>query len=206
MSQHKATRRQSLRSALAHRRMADEILDSIADSQAKWNATMDKLDADTAAALDTDYEASGAITDLFEADESVVGQHKVTLRETLRSALAHKRLADEIADAMEEAQTAYNAMLIKLDTQAGTLTDTDWVDTLGLEALGADGEGIEAQHKASLRKSLRSALAHKRLADEIMGALVALQVSINDSLAALDAGSVNGAHAGFKVSELDPDA
>lgn len=207
MAQHKATRRGSLRSALAHRKLADEILDSINDSQVKFNATMDKLDADTAIALDTDYAATGSVTDVFEADDAETNaQHKATFRKSLRSALAHKRLADEICDALEEIQVAYNTMLIKLDAQAGTLADTDWVTTIGVDVVDSDGAGINAQHKASLRKSLRSALAHRRLADEIMDAFSEIQGSMNASLAALDGGTVNGGHAGFKTSELNPDA
>lgn len=206
-SQHKASRRKSLHSAMSHRRLANEILDSIADAQAKWNATMDKLDADTAGSLDTDYEASGKITDVFEADgEGEGAQHKQSLRKSMRSALSHKKLADELVDAMEEQQTAYNAMLVKLDAQSGTLSDTDWVSTLGLDPIDSDGEGHDAQHKQSLRKSLRSALSHKRLANEIMDAISGLQESMNGSLAVLDGGVTNGEHATFKVSELDPDA
>ena len=208
MSQHKATRRKSLRSALSHRRLADEILDSITDAQSKFNATMDKLDADSAIALDTDYESSGAITDVFEADGAGTNaQHKRSLRESLRSALAHKKLADEICDALEEYSVAYNAMLVKLDAEAGTLDDTDYESTLAVTAIDPDAEGADAQHKASFRKSLRSALAHRRLADEIIDAIVSLQSGMNASLALLDAGTVGGTdHADNKVTELDPDA
>lgn len=207
MSQHKATLRKSMRSAVSHRRLADEILDSLANVQAKWNTTMDKLDVDTAAALDTDYATTGSISDVFEADgEGSDAQHKASLRRSLRSALKHKKLADEICDALEEMSVAYNAMLVKLDVQAGTLTDVDWVSTLGLDIIDPDGEGSGAQHKASLRKTLISAMSHRRLANEIMDAITGVQEAMNSSLAALDAGTVNGGHAGFKVSELDPDA
>lgn len=207
MGQHKATKRQSLRSAMAHRKLADTILDSIAASQAQFNAAMDKLDADTSAALDTDYEASLAISTPVEFDgDGSNAQHKQSLRKSLRSALAHKKLADEIADALEEQQVAFNAFLVKLDAEGGTLTSTDFASSLGLDVIDADAEGSEAQHKRSFRETLRSALAHRSLANDIMDALSGLQTNMNNSLAALDAGSVNGAHAGFKVSELDPDA
>jgi len=207
MPQHKATLRKSMRSAVSHRRLADEILDSLADVQAKWNATMDKLDVDTAAALDTDYAATGSISDVFEADgEGSGAQHKASLRKSLRSALKHKKLADEICDALEEMSVAYNTMLVKLDAQAGTLTETDWVSTLGLDVTDSDGEGSGAQHKQSFRKTLISAMSHRRLANEVLDAITGVQGAMNDSLAALDGGTVNGGHIGFKVSELDPDA
>jgi hypothetical protein len=207
MSQHKATRRQSLRSALAHKSVADRLLAGLIQSQQSLNALMDKLDADDVATLDVDYVSSLAISSIFEADEAALpGQHKADLRKALRSALAHKRLADEIADAMEEFQAAFNAMLAKLDAQAGTLVDVDFASSLGVQAIDPDLAYLPAQHKATLRKALSSALAHKSLADDLLDAVAAVQAALNQSLVALDAGSVNGAHAGFKVVELDPDA
>lgn len=206
MSQHKATRRQSLRSALCHKKLADEILDSINRTQVAFNVTMDKLGADSAGALDTDYEATLAIDPVFEADvASTDAPHKATLRASLRSALSHRRLADEIADAIEEFQTAHTAMLVKLDAEGGTLASTDFEATLAVETIDADGEGSDAQHKVSLRKSLRSALAHRRMADEIMDSLAALQDGMRSSLAELDTGSTDN-HTDYKVTELDPDA
>jgi hypothetical protein len=206
MSQHRATLRRSLQSALAHKRLANEILDSLADSQTQLNAALDKLDADTAGALDTDYEAALAITDVFEADGTGTGaQHRASLRASLQSALAHRRLADEICDAMEELQVAHNALMVKLDAQAGTLTETDFASTLGVEALTPDST-LAGQHKAPVRTTLRSALAHERLADEILDGIAAAQSALNASLALLDAGTVAGAHAALKVDVIDPDA
>lgn len=207
-AQHKATLRVSLRSALSHRRLANELIDGIKLAQDQFNAAMDKLDADSAVALDTDYEATLAISsdEAFEADEQKAGaQHKATLRRSLRSALSHRRLADEIADSVEEAQTAINAMLVKLDAEAGTLDDTDYESTLALEVTAADTNEAGAQHKATLRRSLRSALSHRRLADQILDAIVGLQGAMNSALAQLDTSSVNGNMAQFKVTAIEPD-
>jgi len=205
--QHRATRRQALRSALAHKKAADQVLAAINSLQASWNGTMDKLDADTDVALDTDYVASAAAVTPINADVGIGGaQHKATLRQALRSALAHKKLADEIIETIAESATAYAVMLAKLDAEAGTLAATDWVATAGVSVVNPDDFLGGAQHKATLRVSLRSALANKSLADDILAALSELQTDMNASLAALDAGSVNGAHAAFKVTVLDPDA
>ncbi len=147
------------------------------------------------------------ISDLFEADDEQAGaQHKQTIRKSLRSAIAHKKLADEIADSIEEMQAANNAVLAKLDAEAGTLNDADYEDTLTLSVIDDDGEGSEAQHKQSLRKSLRSAMANKRAADQIMDAIKAMQESFNAAMVVLDTGSINGAMATFQVTALDPDA
>lgn len=208
MSQHKATRRKSLRSAVCHRRLADELLDSLADTQSKFNSLMAQLDANPKASGNT-AAAANAITDIFEADdEGTDAQHKASLRKSLRSALSHKRLADEICDAMEEMATAQNALVTKLDTDldAGAYSDTDYEATLALSVLDPDAEGEEAQHKASLRKSLRSALSHRRLADEIIDAIAEVQSQYNAALAILDTAYAAGAFADVSATELDPDA
>lgn len=332
MTQHKSSFRRSLQSALKHKRVANEILDSIKLSQDSLNGALDKLDADSAGSLDTNYssatgsaeitsvttvadvsdsldgtfflmqETAGSvafwidtddsgttipagalaadraveittivtddadtvvatkvraainadagfsapapagavitvtnavegvvpdasagdsgftvaptskgsaqivITDLFEADEpKLPAQHKSTLRRTLQSSLSHRKMANEVADSIEEFQTALNAWMVKLDAESGTLNDTDYVSTLGLDVIDSDGVGSEAQHKSSFRRSMQSALSHKRLADQILDAISGMQGAMNSSLAALDAGSVNGAHAGFKVDPIDPD-
>ena len=206
-SPNRATLRRKTEVAFAHRRAANEVLDSIADTQAKWNAALAQLDADTAGALDADYSANHAISDSFEADDEQAGAaHKQTIRKALRSALSHKKLADEIADFIEEMQAAHNAAMAKLDADSPILGDVDYVSSLGLSVIDDDGEGSEAQHKTSLRKSLRSAMRNKRAADQIMDALKAMQESFNASMALLDAGTVAGAHAALQVAALDPDA
>lgn len=204
--QNASSMRRRLRSAVSHKKLADELLDSIQDSQDKLNATLDKLDADTAGALDTDYEATGEITDLFEADgESTDAQHKQSLRRSLRSALAHRHMADEIADSIEEWQASYNSWLQKLDAEGGTLNDTDYVSSLGVDAIDSDAAGEDAQHGQSFRRSMESAMADRSLSDAVLDAISGMQEAMNASMALLDAGTVNGAHATLKVSPIDPD-
>ena len=157
--------------------------------------------------LDTDYEASAAIASIFEADEpKLPGQHKATFRKALRSALAHRKLADEIIDSISEFQVALNALLVKLDAEAGTLNDGDYESSLVLSLIDADAIGMDAQHKASLRKSLHSALADKHLADQLMDALIGMQEAFNAALPLIDAGTINGSMAALKVSVLDPES
>ena len=326
---HKRTLRQSLRSALSHKNLADEVLDSINDTQTKFNTTMTKLDADTAVKeitsvvtvadvsddldgttfilqdeagsvgfwIDTDdsgttipaeasgadraveittiatddtaatirgllvtaigadsqftaangvsdevlvtdisfgiraaasastsgftvtedtagvdidinYNSTGAVTDLFDPD--VVGtsaQHKTNLRKSLRSSLSHKKLADEIVDAIEELQVGYNAMLVKLDAEAGNFNDTNYSSTLILTLVTTDAAGTGAQHKETFRKSLKSALNHSRLADQILDAITTMQTSFNATLVLLDAGTIGGTeHVANQVTAILPDA
>jgi hypothetical protein len=204
--QSKASMRKKLRSALAHKKAADKLLDSIVTSQTKWNSAMAKLQADNPASLDTNYTATQAITPKYEADgEGSDAQHKVSLRNTMRSALAHRKLADELCDALEEIQTAHNALMAKLDAEAGTLNDTNYVALIAVTPIDRDGEGSEAQHKVSLRKSLVSALANKSLADSILDSIWSLQTALNSELALLNTSVVAGSSARV-VSVIQPDA
>jgi len=205
VDQNKASMRSKLHSALAHKKAANKFLDSILDSQQKWNSAMDKLQADSPVALDMNYAATQSITNIYEADDVGGGQHKATLRATMRSALAHRRLADELCDALEELQTAHNALMVKLDAEAGTLAATDFEASLSLSVIDSDAEGEDAQHKATLRKSLRSALSSKSLADSIVDAMSALQSAVNSQLALLDTSIVAGS-SGNKVAVIEPDA
>ena len=203
-SPHQRTLRQSLRSALSHKRLADQLLDVLVTSQNAWNTTSAKIAADSAVALDTDYVSTGDVT-TFDFDAAgTLAQHKASLRVSLRSALAHKYLADEIIDAIEEFETALNTLHAKLDAEAGTLNDTDFVSLLGLTAIDPDAEGILAQHKASMRTSMKSALSHSRLADQILDSVAALQTTFNTALAVLDGTSI--AVASAPVTAIDPDA
>lgn len=205
-AQHKATLRRSLRSALKHRRGADELLDGIKTTVDAWNAAMDKLDADAAGSLDTDYVSTTGITTLFEADDvDLPAQHKATLRRVLISSLSHRRLGNELADALEELQVMHNALMTKLDAEAGTLASTDFESTLAVEVTDAEEQVGGAQHKASLRRSLISALSHRRLANQIMDAITGLQTAANGALAQIDTGTINGQMAQFKVDAVDPD-
>jgi len=207
MSQHKATRRTALRSALAHRRAADTLLEALNSLQTSWNATMDKLNADTGIALDTDYEASALAVSALDPDAPMAGsQSKATLRQAMRSALAHKKAADELVDAIAEVSTAYSLMLVKLDAEGGTLSDPNWELDGAVEPTDPDAPFAGSQSKASLRQVLRSALANKKLADDILGAITGLQDALYGSLVQLDSGNVGGAHAAFKVTVIEPDA
>lgn len=53
------------------------------------------------------------------------GQHRAKLRAILRSALASKRGANELLDAVIELQAQHNALLAKLDLDAG-VTDANY--------------------------------------------------------------------------------
>ncbi len=128
------------------------------------------------------------------------------MRKVVQSALSHRRLANELLDGLEELQVAYNALLVKLDAEAGTVNDADYEASLAVEVIDADGHGRDAQHKASLRRSLRSALAHKNTADLLIDALADMQEALNSALAAIDAGTINGTMSALKVSVLSPDS
>lgn len=59
------------------------------------------------------------------------GQYRAKLRAILRSALASKRGANELLDAVLELQAQHNALLAKLDAD-GALNDSDYEATLAV--------------------------------------------------------------------------
>lgn len=205
MPQHKQTRRKTLRSALAHKAAADKFIDSLAGMQAKLNAALDKLDADSELALDTDYVASCALPAPLLADAVYPAQNKSSMRRIWRSKLKHKKLADALIEALAGLESNFNAMLAKLDAEAGTLDDTDYVSSLAVAAISPDAASL-GQHKASLRKTMIDAMAHKKLGNEIVDAVAATQAAFNAVLAKLDAATISGQCAALKVSAIDPDS
>lgn len=205
MAQHKAIRRRALRSALAHKRAADAILDGVVSLQKGLNSTLAKLDADSAAALDTDYVSTQALGQLVDWDAPSSGHgHKQSLRDSIRSGLANRELADEVIDSITELQVAHDALLAKLDAEAGTLADTDYEATLAVEAYDQESRLQDSPGLATLKGWLSSALASKQLAEELGDALSAAQGAFNAALAVLDSGTINGAMPSA-VSELKPD-
>lgn len=59
------------------------------------------------------------------------GPNRSNLRRTLEVALANRKLSDELIDELVEMQTAFNALLAKMDADAG-ITDVDYESTLAV--------------------------------------------------------------------------
>jgi len=179
MSQHKSSLKRTLRSALKHKKAADAILDSMVVLEASVISVKGKIAADTNGTWGTDYETSSSVSEV-DFDQKGSEQHKASLRKVIISSLAHKRLANEIVDAIEEAQVTFNAILVKMDAGAGTLdpVDANWDELLIGVKIDNDSKGTDAQHKASLRESMRKAVSHKFLADFILDGIFVMQVSV----------------------------
>ena len=165
---------------------------------------------DAGSGLDTDYVAAARsiATPLLSSDTAGTdAQHASSFRRSLQSALNHRRLANEILDSLEEMQVLQDALLAKLDAEAGVLNDTNYESTLAVVVALPDATDVAGDaHKATLRQSLRSALSHSRLADQILDPIVALQAAYNSALVQLDLNLTNSLMAGFKVTAIDPDA
>jgi hypothetical protein len=67
-------------------------------------------------------------------------QNKASLRQILRSGLASKKGGDHVADKIKELQTKLNALLAKLDADAG-VTDVNYASTLGVTVTDVDSRG-----------------------------------------------------------------
>lgn len=187
MPQHKATDRRSMRSALRHKRAADTLLDGLTELAANTTGAAAKVAADTNTTWDVDYVDLWAVSETDWDAVGVESQHKAAMRKVMINSLSHKRLANEIVDAMEEAQVSMNAVLAQMDADAGTLSIDSVYEAFRVIAIDPDAEGTEAQHKVSFRKSLRKALAHNSLADSVIDDLVAAQAAVNSLITDIQA-------------------
>lgn len=211
---HKATLRRAAEVAMANKGLANLMLDSLSEMQAQFNSLMDKLDADNTASLDTDYEATLEVTsNLVDGqDASTDAPYKAKWVGVLRSVLKHKGMADETLDALEEAQVAFNALLVKLDAEGGTMNDTDYESTLAVADVEADESQADGPHKASYRRVWEMAMANSRVSDAFVDGLSGMQAALNDALAQLDVdgggatGALTGLYVPFKVTPLDPES
>lgn len=180
MAQHKASDRRSLRSALRHKRAADSWLDDLAELKTNIAGARAKVAADSNGSWDNDYESLWGVDERDWDAEGSEAQHKAPLRKVLQNALSHKKLANEVADIMEEAQVSLNAVLAQMDADSPTLSGDPTYEAYRIaDVIDADAEGSEAQHKASFRRSMRSALSHRGLANRLLADMLSVQEEIN---------------------------
>lgn len=205
MSQHKQSLRKTLISGLANRNLANAYVDGLVAAQEQFNAALDKLAAGSGATIDTDFVASLPSMSVLMADAPLRAQNQATPRKSMRSAMMNKRVGDALVDSLSAAQSALTDLMVKLDAQAGTLTDVDFESTLSVEPIDADGYLPGAQNKAPARKVMTAAIAHSKGADMVMDALVALADAVDAALAQLDTSDVTDIDL-LKVAVIDPDA
>ena len=181
MPQHKANNSRTLRSAMKHKKAADSWLDDGINAIQEQGDVLVKMNADTNTTWDVDYVSTHG-TDLYDTDGILIGQYKRTLREIMISSLAHKKLANQICDVLEEISVSYNAVLAQMDADAGTLSNDATYEAFRIKSedliSGDQREG--GQHKATSARSLRSALSHKPLADKLISDMAGLQDMVNE--------------------------
>lgn len=116
--QNRVSARNILRSSLSHRQLADTLADMLVVMQSKYTALLTKLDAEAGTLNDINYASLLSMPVLNPVDPAIPAQHSVSMRTSLRSALANQTLADDILDAVSNFQTSFNAALVILDTAA----------------------------------------------------------------------------------------
>lgn len=184
MSQHKASRRRTVISALKHKNAANTMLDVIEGLTSAISTARAKIAADTNTTWDTDYVATAGVT-AVDFDSNTVGQHKASLRKILIDKLCHKALGDEMTDILEEAQVTHNLILAQMDADSGTLSADGVYEAFRItDVIDVDSEryGKPGQHKRSFKKTLISALSHTRFGREIADEIAALQSEINSMI------------------------
>lgn len=180
MAQHKASKQRTLESAMKHRKGAEEWLRVVDELNEKIAEVKAKVAADADGTWDTDYVTTGGVTEL-DWDVALEGQHRQPLRKIVIETMAHKKLGNLIADMLEEAQVTLNAVLTQMDADAGTLSDDATYEALRIaNVIEPDAKGFGAQHDATLRQTMRSAISQRKLADELIDALKGIQDGLNE--------------------------
>jgi hypothetical protein len=158
--------------------------------------------------ISTDFVSTKTIAtaDLLNPDsESLPGQDKSLKRKVLRSVLTHRVLADILLDSIVALQTNANALMVKLDAQAGTLSATDFASTLSVDTIDDMASYHPAQDEAGVRTIMRSVMANKSLADQLLDCIIGMQEGLNGVLADLDAKNTL-ATAARETPTLDPES
>ena len=204
MAQHQRTLRESLRSAMKHKKAADDLLDSIVAMQSRFNTIMTTASADNLTNLaGVGYDTEAAKSNLLDPDADGEGQHKQSIRRVTISTLAHKALANDLLDSVEEMDLALTATATKLFGDLGGAISAGYDLLKVTEDNGDEAAEGSAQSKASRRTIMKSAVAHSRLADQIIDALTEMQTNMNLMLDDLEA---NTGGFDYTVSILDPDS
>ena len=184
MAQHKASDLKTLESALRNKKAAAALLDELADLKTAAATVQAKVDADADGTWDTDYVAQAS---LFDTDTILEAQYKRSLREVLVNSLAHKKLANKVCDALEEASVSLAGVVAQMNADGGTLSDDATYEAYRITDLVGAEEVSGGQHKATDQQSMRSALSHKELADKIIADIKANQEAVNAIIDAVQA-------------------
>ena len=107
----KRSLREILINSLAHKALANKVCDALEEASVSFNAVLAQMDADGGTLSDDATYEAYRITDLVGADEISGGQHKATDKQSMRSALSDKELADKIIADLKANQEAVNAMI-----------------------------------------------------------------------------------------------
>lgn len=131
------------------------------------------------AAWDKDYvTAQGVVA--VDMDAESIGQHKASLRKMLIDKMAHKRLGNEIADALEEGQVTLNLILAQMDADAGTLSNDATYEAFKIASpISGDSTG-SGPSKVTLRQAMIKAFKHTQFGNSLTDEIVAVHADLND--------------------------
>ena len=178
MAQHKSSRRTVLRSSMKHKFSADLLLDMMEELTANIAAAKVKITADTDGAWDVNYVTTAGVT-AVDFDAETIGQHKQSARKVIISKMAHRRLAGEVCDLLEESQVTLNLILAQMDADAGTLSNDATYEAFRIANPIAVSSVLQGPHKASFSKVMISAIKHKEFGLSISAELAAVQSELN---------------------------
>ena len=210
----RSIRRGAWRRALSHNALADKSLDGLIKIQSSINTIIDRVSAATPSTLPTDFsdDKIGVIAEWgvllpatvsYRPDNSSIGHgHRQGLQWALLHALYSQELTEEFTHLIDGLQKSHDDLCDKLDAQSGTLSDTDFASSVGIQMLNPEKK-MPSRSRASFRTWLVSTMSSYNMSNDFIDSVMACQKAINDIAAELDAGGVSMPS---KVSVLDPKA
>ena len=186
MSQHKASRRATLISAMKHKFSANLWLDTMEELTANIAVARAKVLADTNSTWDTDYLATAGVT-AVDFDSPTVGQNKSPARKVIIDKLCHKRLGDEVTNLLEESQVTLNLILAQMDADAGTLSSDAVYEAFRIVDPITTASVLQGPHKVSFVKVMISAIKHKVFGTSIATEMAAIQSELNQMITDIQA-------------------
>jgi hypothetical protein len=111
IGQHKSSLRKMTIDKMAHKRLANEVIDTLEEGQVTLNLVLAQMDADAGTlSIDSVYEAF-KVADPIDADASGDGPSRSSLRRVMRSAVKHREFGNSLSDEIEAVSADINAMI-----------------------------------------------------------------------------------------------
>lgn len=111
VGQHKQTARKVIIDKMAHRKLGDEMVDLLEESQVTLNLILAQMDADAGTLSDDATYEAYRIADPIKVDSVFQGPHKANFEKMMVVSVKHREYGKSIAYDMQQIQAQLNIMI-----------------------------------------------------------------------------------------------